>query len=186
MHDTNALLAGWESFYVIVGSAAAALTGLQFVVIALIAETARRSSSREFAAFATPNVVHFGGVLVVSSILSAPWPTLTGADVALIVGGVLGVWYTFAVWRRARRQQGYQPVFEDWAFHVILPLAGYFGLVLAGIWLTSRPVAALFVTGGVEILLLIVGIHNAWDTVTFITLQHLEREGRRNPDSPKN
>src|SRR4051812_768692 len=50
MHDTNALLAAWESFYVIVGSSAAALTGLQFVVIALIAETARRSSSHEFAA----------------------------------------------------------------------------------------------------------------------------------------
>jgi len=179
MHDINTLLAAWESFYVIVGSSAAALTGLQFVVIALIAETARRTSSREFAAFATPNVVHFGGVLVVSSILSAPWPTLTGPDVAIVALGVLGVWYTFAVWRRARRQQGYQPVFEDWAFHVILPLAGYLGLVLSGIWLTSRPIGALFVTGGVEILLLIVGIHNAWDTVTFITLQHLEHQERK-------
>ncbi len=32
-------LRAWETFYVIVGSSAAALTGLQFVVIALIAES---------------------------------------------------------------------------------------------------------------------------------------------------
>lgn len=32
-------LVAWESFYVIVGSSGAALTGLQFVVIALIAES---------------------------------------------------------------------------------------------------------------------------------------------------
>src|SRR6476619_6039835 len=98
MHDTNALLTAWESFYVIVGSSAAALTGLQFVVIALVAETTRRSSSGEFAVFATPNVVHFGGVLVVSAILSAPWHTLTGVAIALVAGGALGIWYTLTVW----------------------------------------------------------------------------------------
>ena len=179
MHETNALLATWESFYVIVGSSAAALTGLQFVVIALIAETARKSSSSEFAAFATPNVVHFGGVLVVSAVLSAPWPTLTGVAIALVAGGALGIWYTLTVWWRARRQRGYKPVFEDWAFHVVLPFAGYLGLMVAGIWLSPRPVTALFLTAGVEVLLLIVGIHNAWDTVTFVTIQHLERSARR-------
>ena len=31
-------LAGWENFYVIVGSSAGALIGLQFVVITLIAD----------------------------------------------------------------------------------------------------------------------------------------------------
>jgi len=38
---------GWENFYVIVGSSAGALIGLQFVVIALIAEApiARRIGS---------------------------------------------------------------------------------------------------------------------------------------------
>ena len=35
------LLAGWANFYVIVGSSAGALTGLTFVVIALIRDTRR-------------------------------------------------------------------------------------------------------------------------------------------------
>src|SRR5262249_41895767 len=82
------VLASWESFYVIVGSSAAALTGLQFVVIALVAETTRRTGARQFSAFATPTVVHFGGVLLTSSVLSAPWPTLHGVSFFLIVAGL--------------------------------------------------------------------------------------------------
>lgn len=65
-------LATWESFYVIIGSSAAALTGLQFVVIALIAEARTRSTPREIAAFGTPTIVHFCAVLLLSAILSAP------------------------------------------------------------------------------------------------------------------
>ena len=41
MAEGVALLAGWESFYVITCSAAAALTGLQFVVITLGAQMNR-------------------------------------------------------------------------------------------------------------------------------------------------
>jgi len=72
-------LVAWESFYVIIGSSAAALTGLQFVVIALVAESRTRSTSREIAAFGTPTIVHFCAVLLVSAILSAPWRALTNA-----------------------------------------------------------------------------------------------------------
>lgn len=40
MHEVVASpLKAWESFYVIVGSSAGAMTGLQFVVMTLIAET---------------------------------------------------------------------------------------------------------------------------------------------------
>jgi hypothetical protein len=65
----HAPLAAWESFYVIVGSSGAALTGLQFVVMALIAESPlRSSSSREIDAFGTPVIVHFGAVLLIAAI----------------------------------------------------------------------------------------------------------------------
>ena len=80
MHDpAGSPLAAWESFYVIIGSSAAALIGLQFVVIALLAETRRHSSTKEIDAFATPTIVHFATVLLLSSILSAPWPSLSSS-----------------------------------------------------------------------------------------------------------
>ena len=62
-------LAPWESFYVIVGSSAGALTGLQFVVLALIADAeaavAVSSNMLEIRAFGTPTVVHFCAVLFI-------------------------------------------------------------------------------------------------------------------------
>ena len=47
-------LAGWESFYVILGSSAAALTGLQFVVMALVADMPRAGSMHDIATYGTP------------------------------------------------------------------------------------------------------------------------------------
>src|SRR6266851_422466 len=76
-------LARWESFYVIVGSSAGALTGLQFVVMALIAEAESGSSMLEVRAFGTPTVVHFCAALLISAVLSAPWHSLSHAGIAL-------------------------------------------------------------------------------------------------------
>ena len=55
----------WESFYVIVGSTAGALTGLQFVVLTLISESGMPSSGASMSAFGSPNVVHFCAALLV-------------------------------------------------------------------------------------------------------------------------
>src|SRR3982751_697797 len=106
--------AAWESFYVIVGSSAGALTGLQFVVMALVAEGQRRGSDQGINAFGTPHVVHFCAALLVSAVLSAPWHGLGGPALVLAACGIAGIAYIGAVVRRARRQTGYQPVLEDW------------------------------------------------------------------------
>src|SRR5258707_6329339 len=65
--------AEWESFYVIVGSSAAALTGLQFVVVALSADSEGLSTGSD--AFATPTVVHFCATLLIAAILCVPRQT---------------------------------------------------------------------------------------------------------------
>jgi hypothetical protein len=164
-----AALAAWENFYVIVGSSGAALTGLQFVVIALVAESTAHKSSAEIAAFGTPTVVHFCAVLFICAVLSAPWQTLSGPAIALGCGGILGVAYAVVVVIRARAQVGYQPVLEDWLFHVVFPFIAYATLLVAGLSIRWLPAPALFSVGAASLLLLFVGIHNAWDTVTFIT-----------------
>jgi hypothetical protein len=173
MEAVETVLGRWEAFYLIVGSAAAALTGLQFVVIALVAETTRRSSPSTLGAFATPTVVHFCGVLLTSSVLAAPWPTLRPVALFMMGAGVTGVAYSVLVAVRARRQGGYSMVVEDWMFHVVLPLVAYAATIGAGVAMGSRPVVALFFTGGLQLVLLFIGIHNAWDTATYVTLQHL-------------
>ena len=161
-------LAEWNNFYVIVGSSAGALIGLQFVVIALIAEMPTAHADAQAGdAFSTPSVVHFGVVLLLSAVVSAPWYGIVAVAVLWSGVGLSGIVYAVIVARRLRVQTAYKPVFEDWLFHVLLPLAAY--AMLAGSAFAARSLTrpAMFIVGAAALLLLFVGIHNAWDAVTY-------------------
>ncbi|MFL6387969.1 MAG: hypothetical protein ACJ71U_10825 [Terriglobales bacterium] len=161
-------LSEWENFYVIVGSSAGALIGLQFVVLTLIAAMPMaRGTAQAGAAFSTPNVVHFGAVLLLAGILSAPWKDISFAAVVWGLLGLSGIVYEIIVARRMRVQSVYKPVFEDWLFHVVLPLAAYATLAVMAFAAGSHLRGALFGIGAAAMLLLFVGIHNAWDAVTY-------------------
>jgi hypothetical protein len=162
-------LNGWENFYVIVGSSAGALIGLQFVVITLIAgRPVGQNDAQASDAFTTPSVVHFGVVLLLSAVAGAPWEGVGALSVIWGLLGLGGMVYAVVVARRLRAQTVYRPVFEDWLFHALLPLASY--AVLAGAAFAARPYArpAMFIVGAAALLLLFIGIHNAWDTVTHV------------------
>jgi hypothetical protein len=177
------LLTAWENFYVIIGSSAAALTGLQFVVIVLSAEMNTLGSGSATSAFGTPTIVHFCAVLLIAAILSAPWPALSSVGLVLGACGVAGLAYALMVIRRARRQTGYMPVLEDWIWHGALPVIAYAALLVAAILLQRHPTPSLFVIGGTALLLLFVGIHNAWDSVVYIALNQPQRsEGHADQD----
>src|ERR1700743_96240 len=81
----EATLSAWDSFYVIVGSAAGALIGLQFVVMTLIADRPQTVTMEAGRAFATPTVVHFSACLLVSALVQIPW---TGMAAAWSLGAV--------------------------------------------------------------------------------------------------
>jgi hypothetical protein len=160
-------LAKWDSFYVIVGSAAGALIGLQFVVMTLVAERPAVRAPEAGAAFATPTIVHFSTALLLSALLRAPWQTITIASVLWGVIGFGGVAYAVIVARRMRKQTVYQPEFEDWLCHVVLPLAAYAILALSAFAAPSHTREALFGVGTAALLFLFIGIHNAWDGVAY-------------------
>jgi hypothetical protein len=160
-------LAGWDSFYVIVGSAAGALIGLQFVVITLVAQRPPPRAAEAGAAFATPTTMHFGAALLLSALLRAPWRAIAMPAVMCGVIGLSGVAYAIIVARRMLRQSAYQPEFEDWLFHAVLPCAAYATLALSALAALSHVREALFGVGAAVLLLLFVGIHNCWDSVTY-------------------
>lgn len=166
-------LAPWADFYVITGSAAAALTGLQLVAQALVAQRvvpvpSGDAAEHTTAAFGTPTVVHFAAALLLSAALSAPWPSLGGLRPALLVAGAAGLGYVGVVLRRAHRQTGYAPLREDWAWHVALPAVTYGGLALAA-GLARASDTLLFGVAGAVLLLLCIALHNAWDGIMYLT-----------------
>src|SRR4051794_5544144 len=106
-------LGDWDSFYVIVGSSAGALIGLQFVVMTLIAERPPLRVAEAGAAFTSPALVHFSAVLFLSALLGMPWQASAPAAVVSGLTGGAGVVYTLVVAQRLRRQTAYRPDLED-------------------------------------------------------------------------
>lgn len=159
----------WESFYVIVGSSAGALIGLQFVVLTLTAERPRLQIAETGAAFATPTIVHFGVVLLLSAIMSAPWQGVSTVVWAWGLVSLVGMLYTGVVLKRMRTQHAYHPV-EDWVMHAVVPLASYGTLAAAAFLAHEHEHTAAFLVGGVSLVLLFAGIHNAWDAAAYHVL----------------
>jgi hypothetical protein len=164
------LLAGWDNFYVITGSAAGGLTGLTFVVIALITD-ARRVRPAGLNTFVTPTIVHFCIVLALAAYLSMPsqqlWTVSAGFGIAGAVG--LGICARIAFGLR-HMPSDYRPVWEDWLWNLILPTVAYGALLLAADLIWYRRAASLYSVAAVSLLLLFIGIHNAWDIAVWMAI----------------
>jgi uncharacterized membrane protein YdcZ (DUF606 family) len=83
-------LAEWDSFYLIVGSAAAALIGLQFIFMTLLANSRQRPGREAGAAFGTPTIVLFCVVLLISALVRAPWKSIAPVAALCTITGIIG------------------------------------------------------------------------------------------------
>jgi hypothetical protein len=143
-------LQAWHEFYFLLGTSAAALTGLMGVVISINPDTIAERPASGVRAFVTPTMVFFTTAFVVSALLL-----------------VRGHHYY------GHGMDGQPPNLdrEDWIFFIGLPYLGYLLLIAAavGLWLRADFGApALAVT---TMLLLVIGIHNAWDLVIWLAQQ---------------
>jgi len=71
---------------------------------------------------------------------------------------------------RLGREMRYVPVLEDRIFHIVLPFAAYATLFVSGIVANWHEVGALYVVAAVALVLMLVGIHNAWDAALYIAM----------------
>jgi hypothetical protein len=170
---------GWDNFYVIVGSSAAGLTGLTFVVIALASDrhVVRMSGLRTFI---TPVVMHFGSALWISALLCIPGQTAITLSACIgVSGAILSAYGAITTYRMYRGRRNYRPVFEDWLWNSVLPTLCYLALLLAGVWALRQPAAALYIVGAVALTLLFIGIHNAWDVAVWVTVERPPEPGKQ-------
>ncbi len=166
------VLTQWSNFYMLTGSAAGALTGLMFVVITLVGgERRSQAAPTGISTFSTPTVAHFCAALLVSALLSAPWHRLVPPAVLLGVAGVAGIAYILHLMRQTRRLTTYTPDLEDWTWYTALPLLAYAAILGGAIALPFAAGKALFALAGGVLLLIFIGIRNAWDVVTYIAIQ---------------
>jgi hypothetical protein len=153
---------------------------LQFVVMALVSEMPSGGRMSEIRAFGSPTVVHFCAVLFIAATLTAPWHSIASVGWNIGVLGAAGTLYTLNALRHALRQSGYQPDAEDWFWYAALPTASYVALLVTGLTLRTHTEGLLFLIAGIALVLLYTGIHNAWDTVTYIIVTNKSSERRKN------
>lgn len=178
MHESFAVFAPWSNFYIIMGSSAAALTGLMFVVVTLATGAPQRMRDEMdvgFAVFNTPTVLHFCTAFLISGILSAPWHRALFPDIIIGVIGFTGVLYVLRVIFRTTRLKSYEPLLEDWLWFGILPILAYAAMVTASILLPWHAGTALFILAAAVVLLIFIGIRNAWDVVTYLALEQAQK-----------
>jgi hypothetical protein len=152
-----------------------------FVVVSLVAGQRTRTAEEGTAAYSTPTVIFFCAALLVAAVLSAPWHAVVYPAAILLVSGLGGIGHVLRIMYRASRHTVYRPDVEDRIWYHFLPLAAYVTVsVAAAVLLRSRALdSALFAFGTAALALIFIGIHNAWDLVTFIASGRVEQLERK-------
>lgn len=172
----------WSTFYTMAGTSSATLTGLMFVVIGMVMQSAPdRSSENGIHIFSTPTVVHFGTALLVSALLLAPWPNLHIPFAIVGAAGIGGAIYMAQLVARTRKLEEYRADLEDWIWYNVLPLIAYGLLAAGGFTVFGTLHTAMYFVAADVLLLIFIAMRNSWDIVTFLAVrQAKDREDGRN------
>ncbi|HYM18486.1 MAG TPA: hypothetical protein VEU06_07985 [Micropepsaceae bacterium] len=161
----------WDNFYLLVGGAAGALIGLMFVVATLTSEMNIESKRlvQGSRIYITPIVFHFGVVFVVSAMTAVPELSSVAVAVVLAFLSASGLFYSAWTTIRLFHWKDPPPDLSDKVFYGIVPVIVYLALaVTAGaVWIA--PANAPYPVGAIMLVLLLIGIRNAWDLATFFS-----------------
>lgn len=124
-------------------------------------------------------MVHFTAVLLLGAAHTAAWGSVGSLAIAWGVGGLAGMLYAIWVVRKMATQKAYRPEAEDWLFHAVLPIVSYGLIVFAALWHGRDLHTSMFAIAAAVVLLLVTGIHNAWDAATYNVFVHGKEEKSR-------
>jgi hypothetical protein len=162
----------WHEFYVLLGTAAAALVALQFVAASVGAGFLSFAQSAATRTYMTPVIVHFSAVLFACAAGLIPWHTPASFAVALGIASVIGTIYALFVSVRVLRDGGDHVEFDDTICHgVVPPIAYAIGVASALMFAYGWPHGASALAVAL-LLLLAVNIRNAWDLTLFMVRKH--------------
>ena len=163
------MFAGWENYYLLIGSAAAALIGLMFVVVTLTAGRDRQEVERGKQLYTSPIVWHLAVVLVLSGAATAPILTSRLFALASAALALLGFVYCLrSAIGICRAQVTPGAVGFDMIWYGIAPAAVYVGLGAAAISILDGATWGASVIAVDLMALLLVSIHAEWDLVTYL------------------
>lgn len=160
-HDT---LAAWHDFFVLLGTAAGTLVGLLFVAATVGSGVFSLDRRAPLRVFLSATVVHFSSVLAVSLIILLPLTNWLLLGAMVLVCGLVGLGYSGLALRDSVRDGLITNIdWEDRTWYGVLPVLAYVTECAAGGLFACDTAAGCAVLAAAMGLLLVVGIHNAWD-----------------------
>ena len=169
MLPLSEILMQWHNFYALIGGASATLVALIFVAASIGAEVFTRKAQVGIRSFLSPTVVHFTAILVIC--LLASMPTATWVLLGALLGcvGAVGLAYSGWVWRRMMKHGIVASIDTvDRLWYALLPIPAYLLVIGAGVGLWERCGQSLDILAAALIVLLLIGIRNAWDMTVWI------------------
>ena len=162
---------GWDSFYLLIGTTAGALIGLLFVVTTLTVDLERTRAQRGATIYMTPTVFHFAVVVTASAM--ALVPEIGAAPAGTVLGGyaLAGLAAALSVTVRIARGSKVPGEAAHWTdiwYYGAGPSIVYLVLGAGALaaWTASERAPAI--AGAALTALLLLGIRNAWDLVTWL------------------
>jgi hypothetical protein len=184
MPDTlSQSLQTWQNFYLLMGGASATLVGLMFVAIWLGSNFFTEQTIVGIRTFVSPTLMHFVYVLITSAVLMIPTVTRTFLSILLLLVGLISLGISLSTVPYMHHQyRSRQTDMTDWVWYFLIPSASYLLYAVSGVALLKGASQSLNALAGATVLLLIVGIHNAWDLVVWFVLR--KRPTPRQSESP--
>ncbi len=157
----------WQSFYLLVGTAAATLIGLLFVAVSINIDAFRQRASRDLQHFAALTFNCFFYVLIFAIVFLVPDQSPLGLGLPLLVLGSLAFVNTVIQQRRTRKIQGGMGDVRL-AQRFIVPSLCLFGLIVVAIALMLGDTLSLYGLVIIVILLLGSAAQNAWALLVLV------------------
>ena len=158
----------WENFYLLIGSASGALIGLLFVVVTLTAGYERDKALRGSSLFMTPTVTLFTTAMLIGALATAPKLSVAVQGALIGMAAAAGLIYGLTITFRLFWGDGKSPHWTDpWCYGAI-PAATYAVLGAAAVCVWAAPGWAAYVLALAAIAMLVTGIRNAWDLITWM------------------
>jgi hypothetical protein len=168
------ILSPWHEFYALLGAASGTLVGLLFVAATVGSGVFSADRRGPLRMFLSASVVHFTGILLVCLAVLAPFRSQFVPGALIVAGGLFGLGYYALTWRDAVRDGLSKKIdLEDRIWYAVLPVCAYLLETAAGGALAWRPEIGCDLLAASVAMLLLIGIHNAWD----ITLWSMTRRG---------
>ena len=176
------MLERWHEFYILLGTAAAALVGLLFVAASIGAGYLSAERASPTRTFTSPIVFHYTYVLFLS--LVSLMPTNTDTSLAVIIGLSAAAALVYSGFILVRVLRSHTTDLDDRLGYGAGPVAAYAAELAAAVLIFERSVVGPSLLAGALTLLLLVNIRNAWDLTVFFA----QRRTNENPpaSSPGN